>query len=113
MSQPFNTDVSHRKVLAIAVPIMLANVSQPLLGIVDTAMIGRLPEPHYIGAIAIGSLIFSFLYWGFGFLRMGTGGLAAQAYGAAEPAELAAVLARALSLWAGALSLVLALAIVV
>jgi MATE family multidrug resistance protein len=96
MSQPFKTDVSHRRVLAIAVPIMLANVSQPLLGIVDTAVIGRLPEPHYIGAIAIGSLIFSFLYWGFGFLRMGTGGLAAQAFGASEPAELAAVLARAL-----------------
>ena len=96
MSQPFKTDVSHRRVLAIAGPIMLANVSQPLLGIVDTAVIGRLPEPHYIGAVAIGSLIFSFLYWGFGFLRMGTGGLAAQAYGAAEPAELAAVLARAI-----------------
>jgi multidrug resistance protein, MATE family len=96
MSQLFKTDVSHRRVLAIAGPIMLANVSQPLLGIVDTAVIGRLPEPHYIGAVAIGSLIFSFLYWGFGFLRMGTGGLAAQAYGAAEPAELAAVLARAI-----------------
>jgi MATE family multidrug resistance protein len=96
MSQPFRTEISHRRVLDIAVPIMLANVSQPLLGIVDTAVIGRLPEPHYIGAVAIGSLIFSFLYWGFGFLRMGTGGLAAQAFGAAEPAELAAVLARAL-----------------
>jgi multidrug resistance protein, MATE family len=104
MSQPFQIDVSHRRVLAIALPIMLANVSQPLLGIVDTAVIGRLPEPHYIGAIAIGSLIFSFLYWGFGFLRMGTGGLAAQAYGAADPAELAAVLARAI-LIAGAIGL--------
>jgi multidrug resistance protein, MATE family len=104
MSQTFHIDVSHRRVLAIAGPIMLANVSQPLLGIVDTAVIGRLPEPHYIGAIAIGSLIFSFLYWGFGFLRMGTGGLAAQAYGAADPAELAAVLARAI-LIAGAIGL--------
>jgi multidrug resistance protein, MATE family len=101
MSQPFQTQVSHRRVLAIAVPIMLANVSQPLLGIVDTAVIGRLPEPHYIGAVAIGSLIFSFLYWGFGFLRMGTGGLAAQAYGAADAAELAAVLGRALLIATG------------
>jgi multidrug resistance protein, MATE family len=101
MFQRFQMQVSHRSVLAIAVPIMLANVSQPLLGIVDTAVIGRLPEPHYIGAIAVGSLIFSFLYWGFGFLRMGTGGLAAQAYGAADPAELAAVLARALLIAAG------------
>jgi multidrug resistance protein, MATE family len=98
MSQPFQTEVSHRRVLAIAMPIMLANVSQPLLGIVDTAVIGRLPEPHYIGAVAIGALVFSFLYWGFGFLRMGTGGLAAQAYGMADAAELAAVLARALLL---------------
>jgi multidrug resistance protein, MATE family len=96
MPRIFQTDVSHRRVLAIAGPIMLANVSQPLLGIVDTAVIGRLPEPHYIGAIAIGALVFNFLYWGFGFLRMGTGGLAAQAYGSANPAELAAVLARAL-----------------
>jgi MATE family multidrug resistance protein len=106
MSQPFKTDVSHRNVLAIAVPIMLANVSQPLLGIVDTAVIGRLPEPQYIGAIAVGALIFNVLYWGFGFLRMGTGGLAAQAFGASEPAELAAVLARAL-LIAAALGVVL------
>lgn len=96
MPQPLPPPVTHRRVLSIALPIMLANVSQPLLGIVDTAVIGRLPEPHYIGAIAIGSLIFSFLYWGFGFLRMGTGGLAAQAYGAADATELAAVLARAL-----------------
>jgi Na+-driven multidrug efflux pump len=71
MVKTFPTEVSHRRVLGIAVPIMLANVSQPLLGIVDTAVIGRLPEPHYIGAIAIGSLIFNFLYWGFGFLRTG------------------------------------------
>lgn len=86
--------ITHRKVLAIAVPIMLSNVSQPLIGVVDTAVIGRLPEPYYIGAIAIASLIFSFLYWGFGFLRLGTSGLAAQAVGAGDQAEVAAVLAR-------------------
>lgn len=63
MSPPFATEVSHRRVFAIALPIMLANVSQPLLGIVDTAVIGRLPEPYFIGAIALGALIFSFLYW--------------------------------------------------
>jgi MATE family multidrug resistance protein len=95
MSTPFAFEVSHRRVFAIALPIMLANVSQPLLGIVDTAVIGRLPEPYFIGAIALGALIFSFLYWSFGFLRMGTGGLAAQAYGAADGPELVAVLGRA------------------
>jgi MATE family multidrug resistance protein len=88
--------VTHRSVLAIAVPIMLSNVSEPLIGVVDTAVIGRLPEAYFIGAIAIGSLIFSFVYWGFGFLRLGTSGLAAQAYGAGDDRELAAVLIRAL-----------------
>jgi MATE family multidrug resistance protein len=73
------TKVTHRRVLAIAVPIMLSNVSQPLIGVVDTAVIGRLPEAYYIGAIAIASLVFTFLYWGFGFLRLGTSGLTAQA----------------------------------
>lgn len=80
---------------------MLANVSQPLLGVVDTAVIGQLPEAHFIGAIAIGALIFSLVYWGFGFLRMGTSGIAAQAYGSGDGKELAAVLYRALLLAAG------------
>jgi len=96
--------VNHRSVLALAVPIMLANISEPLIGIVDTAVIGRLPESYYIGAVAVGTLIFSFAYWGFGFLRMGTGGLAAQAYGRGDMGELAAVALRAL-LIAGAIGL--------
>jgi multidrug resistance protein, MATE family len=90
------SNITHRKVLAIAVPIMLSNVSQPLIGVVDTAVIGRLPEPYYIGAVAIASLIFSFLYWGFGFLRLGTSGLTAQAFGSDDQREVAAVLGRAL-----------------
>jgi MATE family multidrug resistance protein len=89
------TKVTHRRVLAIAVPIMLSNVSQPLIGVVDTAVIGRLPEAYYIGAIAIASLVFTFLYWGFGFLRLGTSGLTAQAFGASDDKEIAAVLGRA------------------
>jgi MATE family multidrug resistance protein len=68
----------------------------PLLGIVDTAVVGHLPDPAYVGAVAVGATIFNFLYWGFGFLRMGTTGFAAQAYGAGDAVELAAVLARAL-----------------
>jgi multidrug resistance protein, MATE family len=87
--------ITHRHVLAIAIPIMLSNVSEPLIGVVNTAVIGRLPEPYYIGAIAIAALIFSFLYWGFGFLRLGTSGLSAQAFGAKNDAELVAVLGRA------------------
>jgi MATE family multidrug resistance protein len=92
------TAITHRSVLAIAVPIMLSNVTEPLIGVVNTAVIGQLPDAYYIGAIALGSLIFSFVYWGFGFLRMGTGGLSAQATGANDGPELVAVLVRALIL---------------
>jgi multidrug resistance protein, MATE family len=88
--------LNHRSVLTVAVPIMLANVTEPLIGVVNTAIIGRLPDPYYIGAIAVGSLIFSFLFWGFGFLRLSTGGMSAQAVGAKNYPELAAVFLRAL-----------------
>jgi len=88
--------VTHRSVLAVAVPIMLSNVSEPLIGVVNTAVIGQLKEPYYIGAIAVGALIFSFIFWGFGFLRLSTGGLSAQALGAGDRTELVAVLIRAL-----------------
>ena len=90
--------LTHRSVLAVAVPIMLSNVSEPLIGVVNTAVLGQLPEPYYIGAITVGSLIFSFLFWGFGFLRLSTGGLSAQATGAGDTSELIAVLARALGI---------------
>jgi MATE family multidrug resistance protein len=85
---------------------MLSNVTQPMIGVVNTAVIGQLPDPYYIGAIAVGALIFSFIFWGFGFLRLSTGGLGAQAKGAGDEAELAAVLLRALMI-AGATGLVL------
>jgi MATE family multidrug resistance protein len=70
------------QVLSIAWPIILSNISTPLLGLVDTAVIGNLGNAALIGAIAVAGVIFSFLYWGFGFLRMGTTGLVAQAIGA-------------------------------
>jgi len=90
------TPLSHKAVLAVAVPIMISNVSTPLIGIVNTAIVGRFPSPVYIGAVAVGALIFTFAFWGFGFLRMGTTGLTAQAFGASDKDELAAGLARAL-----------------
>lgn len=83
-------------VLYIAWPIIVSNISTPLLGLVDTAVIGNLGDPALIGAIAIGAMIFSFLYWGFGFLRMGTTGLVAQANGAGNLREIKAALYRAL-----------------
>ena len=88
--------ITHRSVLAIAVPIMLSNVTEPLIGVVNTAVIGQLPQAYYIGAITVGAMIFNFIFWGFGFLRLGTGGLSAQATGAGDRAELVAVLVRAL-----------------
>jgi multidrug resistance protein, MATE family len=94
MQQP----VSHATILKIAVPIMLSNVTEPLIGVVNTAVVGQLEGAHLIGGVAVGSLIFSFLFWGFGFLRLSTSGLSAQATGAEDTKELAAVLWRSLTI---------------
>jgi len=91
----------HRRVWALAFPIMLANVSIPLVGAVDTAVMGHLPDEKFIGAVAIGAVIFSFVYWGFGFLRMGTTGFVAQAFGARDHDEMANAFTRAVLLGAG------------
>ncbi len=88
----------HRRVWALAGPIMISNVSTPLLGAVDTAVVGRLPDAAYIGGVAVGAVLFNFLFWGFGFLRMGTTGFTAQAFGAGDRDELRATLARPLIL---------------
>jgi MATE family multidrug resistance protein len=92
------TPVTHRSVLTIAVPIMLSNVTEPLIGVVNTTVVGQLPDPYYIGAIAVGGLIFAFIFWGFSFLRYSTGGLSAQAKGAGDTVEMVAVLWRALAI---------------
>lgn len=76
---PDNT--THRRVWQLAWPMMLSNITVPLLGLVDTAVMGHLPEPRYLAAIAIGGMLFTVVYWSFGFLRMGTTGLVAQAFG--------------------------------
>jgi MATE family multidrug resistance protein len=91
-------EVTHRKVWMLAGPIILSNISVPLVGAVDTAVVGHLPGPESIGAVALGALIFSFLYWGFGFLRMGTTGFVAQAFGAGDWNALADTLMRVLLL---------------
>ena len=75
---------------------MLSNVSEPMIGVVNTAVIGRLPEPYYIGAVSLASVIFAFIFWGFGFLRLSTGGLSAQAVGKQDAQEAVSVLIRAL-----------------
>ena len=85
----------HRRVWHIAGPIIISNISVPMLGAVDTAVMGHLPDPKYLGGVAVGAMVFTFIYWGFGFLRMGTGGLTAQAFGAQDADEVRACLARA------------------
>lgn len=94
---------AHARVWRIAGPMILSNVTVPLLGAVDTAVVGRLPDPANIGAVAVGAIIFNFIFWGFGFLRMGTGGLVAQAYGAGDWYAIRDWLGRAL-LWAAAIA---------
>lgn len=88
----------HGRVWRLAWPIILSNVSASLLGAADTAVMGHLPDPAYIGAVAVGALILSYLLWIFGFLRMSTTGLTAQAFGARDMGELRAVLTRSLLL---------------
>jgi MATE family multidrug resistance protein len=98
----------HHKVWQIAWPAILSNVSVPLLGVVDTAILGHLETTRYLGAVAIGASILSFLYWGFGFLRMGTTGLVARAAGAGDrERELAVLLQSAVLAIALALLVVL------
>src|SRR5215471_18050134 len=95
-AQRITVPVTHSRVFAIAAPTMLANLTTPLLGIVGTAVIGRLGEAHLLGAVAMSALVFDCIFWVFGFLRMGTVALTAQALGAGDTTEQRAVLARAL-----------------
>ncbi|SEL45564.1 multidrug resistance protein, MATE family [Roseivivax marinus] len=89
-------DVTHGRVLRIALPIVASNATIPILGAVDTGVVGQLGEAAPIGAVGIGAVILSGIYWIFGFLRMGTTGLAAQAEGQGDRAEVAAILTRVL-----------------
>lgn len=86
----------NKKILRLAIPNIISNLSVPLLGAVDTAVVGHLEHVYYLGAIAVGSIIFDFIFWGFGFLRMGTTGLVAQAYGAGNERETRIILLRVL-----------------
>jgi len=82
--------------LAIALPMTVSHVTEPLLGLVDATVIGRLGEAHLLGAVALAAVIFDFLFWSFGSLRMATAGLTAQAVGAGDQHEINRTLARAL-----------------
>jgi MATE family multidrug resistance protein len=99
----------NRQILWLAVPNVIASLSDPLVGIVDTALVGHLPVVAYMGAVAVGSVLFEMMFWGFGFLRMGTTSLTAQYYGAGRHRSCAALLYQT-ALMACAIGLVLILA---
>lgn len=87
----------NRRILGLALPNIITNITVPLLGMVDMAIVGHLSASH-LGAIAIGTQIFNLIYWNFGFLRMGTSGFTAQAYGAKDMAESVRIFMRAISI---------------
>jgi MATE family multidrug resistance protein len=94
--------ITHRRVLNVALPIVLSNATIPILGAVDTAVVGQLGLAAPIGAVGLGAVILATIYWVFGFLRMGTTGLVAQARGAGDVAETGALLMRGVMIAAAA-----------
>lgn len=103
-----NISFTSQRILHIALPSIVSNITVPLLGLVDVTIVGHLGSASYIGAIAIGGMLFNMIYWIFGFLRMGTSGLTAQSYGAHDLPEVTRILLRSLGI-----SLLLALALLV
>ena len=103
--------ITHQRILNIAIPIVLANVTVPLLSLVDTGVVGQIDSPIPIAAVGMGGLILNTTYWFFGFLRMGTTGLASQAVGARDSTEVTAILTRVLLLGGAGGLLIMALQI--
>ncbi|WP_017429580.1 MATE family efflux transporter [Vreelandella jeotgali] len=87
---------TRRRIWALAWPIILSNITVPMLGLVDTAVVGHLPDSRYLAAVTLGATLFGFLYWGFGFLRMGTTGLTAQSVGRGDNMAVRNLLGQAL-----------------
>jgi len=104
----------NRKILNLAIPNIISNITIPLLGLVDLAILGHLDSEIYLGAVALGNTIFNFVYWAFAFLRMGTSGFTAQAYGKRDLREAILILSRALlfGLFVGLLMVILQVPIV-
>lgn len=99
----------NKAIIKLAIPNIISNITVPLLGLIDLALMGHLGSEVYIGAISLGGVIFNFIYWGFNFLRMSTSGFTAQAFGEKNATETISILLRALlvSLFIGMLILVL------
>lgn len=101
--------VMNRRILNLALPSIITNITVPLLGMVDVAIVGHIGNATYISAIALATMVFNLIYWNFGFLRMGTSGLTAQAYGAKDETEYLRILVRALTIALGAAILLIIL----
>jgi MATE family multidrug resistance protein len=95
---PAPLEATHKRVMMLALPMTLAHATTPLLGVVDATVIGRLGEAHLLGAVALGAVIFDFVFWTFGSLRMATAGLTAQAAGAGDDHAINSALARAMAI---------------
>ena len=91
----------NKRILQLAVPSIISNITVPLLGLVDVAIVGHIGDAAYIGAIAVGSMLFNVVYWLFGFLRMGTSGMTSQALGRRDLAEVMRLLVRSLCIGVG------------
>lgn len=109
MTETTGARLTHKRVLVIAVPVVLSNATVPILGAVDTGVVGQMGLAAPIGAVGIGAVVLSAFYWVFGFLRMGTVGLTAQAEGQGDSDEVAALLTRALMIGLGAGVVIIAL----
>ncbi len=96
----------NKQILKLAIPSILANITIPLVGLVDTAIVGHIADASIIGGIAIGTMLFDLLYWNFGFLRVGTSGMTAQAYGQGDKEGCTRLLAQSLSISAAATAII-------
>ena len=94
MSKKRSINNGNKRILEIAIPSIISNITVPLLGLIDVTIVGHLGAPAYIGAIAVGGLLFNIIYWIFGFLRMGTSGMTSQAYGKRDLDEVSRLLLR-------------------
>ena len=92
----------NRQILRLAIPSIFANITVPLVGMVDLAIAGHIADAAAIGGIAIGTMLFDLLYWNFGFLRVGTGGMTAQAYGKRDFKEAISIFTQGIATALGA-----------
>lgn len=99
----------HKQILRLAIPSIITNITVPLLGMVDVAIVGHIGNADHIAAIALATMVFNLIYWNFGFLRMGTGGLTAQACGAGDREACTAILTRGMAMALGIASVLLLL----